>query len=273
MKSIIKRFIPPVIIDLKNHLFKKKEIIHFNGLYNNWDEAAKQSTGYNTDLILQKCKESLIKVRNGEAVFERDSVLFDNIEYSWGVLAGLQKAAIENNNQLCVLDFGGSLGSSYFQNKTFLKNLAKIDWCIVEQKNFVECGKKDFSSEELHFFHSIEECLQLYRPNVLLLSSVMQYLDQPYEWLHRLIRQGIKYIIIDRTPFANSDRDFLTIQHVSKEVYEASYPVWIFDKNLFLDTLMKNYRLIGEFPSIDKLEIRIQGQLATYSGFLFERSI
>jgi putative methyltransferase (TIGR04325 family) len=271
---MIKKVIPPIIIDFKNYLFKRKDIIHFEGVFNNWEEAARQSTGYDKDLILQKCRAALLKVKNGEAVFERDSVLFDNIEYSWGVLAGLQKAAIEKNNQLCVLDFGGSLGSGYFQNKTFLKNLVKIDWCIVEQKHFVECGKKDFSSEELHFFYSIEECLQIYRPDVLLLSSVIQYLDQPYEWLHRFIQQGIKYIIIDRTPFTNAGHDFLTIQYVSKEIYEASYPVWVFDKMPFLATFMKSYRLIGEFPTIDnKLEIKIDNQPASYCGFLFERNI
>ena len=45
-------------------------------------------------------------MKNGEAVYERDSVLFDEIQYSWGLLAGLQKAALENDGKLCVLDFG-----------------------------------------------------------------------------------------------------------------------------------------------------------------------
>ena len=59
------------------------------------------------------------KVKNGEAVYERDSVLFDEIQYSWGLLAGLEKAALEHDGKLCVLDFGGSLGSTYYQNKQF----------------------------------------------------------------------------------------------------------------------------------------------------------
>jgi putative methyltransferase (TIGR04325 family) len=39
------------------------------------------------------------------------------------------------------LDFGGSLGSSYFQNKKFLDALRLVEWNVVEQENFVATGE------------------------------------------------------------------------------------------------------------------------------------
>mgnify|MGYP001500873774 CR=1 FL=1 len=48
-------------------------------------------------------------VKNGEAVYERDLVLFDYIEFYWPVLSGVMWVAARNNGRLNVLDYGGSL--------------------------------------------------------------------------------------------------------------------------------------------------------------------
>ena len=72
-------------------------------------------------------------MKRGEAVYERDSVIFDHIEYSFPVLCGLLRAAVEDDGKLNVLDFGGSLGSSYYQKKGFLAVCKHLRWSIIEQ--------------------------------------------------------------------------------------------------------------------------------------------
>jgi putative methyltransferase (TIGR04325 family) len=220
----------------------------WSGNYTSWQEAKENTTGYQENNILENCKKSLLKVKNGEAVYERDSVLFDKIQYSWGVLAGLQRAALENNGKLCVLDFGGSLGSTYYQNKEFLSTIKDLQWCIIEQTNFVDCGIKFFQNEQLKFLHSIEDCILKYNPNVLILSGVLQYLENPYEWIDKFILLKISYIILDRTGFAESEKDILTVQNVPQEIYEASYPAWFFNEKAMLEKF-NNYSLIGTFES------------------------
>jgi putative methyltransferase (TIGR04325 family) len=84
----------------------------FEGSYNTWQEADAHCNGYDNMDILEKVLFATLKVKNGEAVYERDSVIFDQIEYSWPVLTGLMWAAAQNSGCLKVLDFGGSLGSS-----------------------------------------------------------------------------------------------------------------------------------------------------------------
>ena len=113
----------------------------FTGNYATWDEAKKNCLGYDAPNILEKVKASLLKVKNGEAVYERDSVLFDHVEYSYPLLISLLYIATASENKLRLLDFGGSLGSSYYQNRNFLNRLELLEWSIVEQNHFVKCGK------------------------------------------------------------------------------------------------------------------------------------
>ena len=91
-------------------------------------------------------------VKRGEAVFERDSVIFDKVQYAWPVTAGLMWVAARNGGRLSVLDFGGSLGSSYFQNREFLAYLPNVRWSVIEQAHFVKAGRKHIQDERLVFY-------------------------------------------------------------------------------------------------------------------------
>ena len=226
--------------------FRNHEV--WSGNYTTWEDAAAKSSGYNSEVILEKCKKSLLKVKRGEAVYERDSFLFNEIHYSWGLLAGLQRAALENDGTLCVLDFGGSLGSTYYQNREFLSSIKNIQWCIVEQSHFVACGKEYFEDENLKFYDTIEDCLAKHDPTVLILSGVIHILEKPYDWILKFNSLKIKYIIIDRTPFTDLDHDILTIQNVPAEIYNASYPSWFFSEPKFI-LAFNNYRLQATFES------------------------
>jgi putative methyltransferase (TIGR04325 family) len=248
VKNILKAFIPPVILSF---LKPKKSDLQpeiWAGDYHSWAEAKKECSGYDSAAILEKCKSSLLKVKNGEAVYERDSVIFNEIQYSWGLLAGLQKAALENNGNLCVLDFGGSLGSTYYQNKDFLNSIKNLKWCIVEQSHFVDCGKKYFEDDHLKFYHTVEECMEKEKPNVLVLSSVMQYLEKPYDWLNTFLKLGIATIILDRTAFIEKENDVLTVQRVPGNIYDASYPAWFFGDS-FLTAITEKYKIIAKFDN------------------------
>jgi putative methyltransferase (TIGR04325 family) len=250
IKSFIKLFLPPII-----STFLKKIVYSrygWHGDYSSWEEAKRHSSGYDDVNILKKVKESLLKVKNGEAVCERDGVLFDKIEYSWPLLAGLLLASSINKGNLSVLDFGGSLGTTYFQNRKFLSLLPNLSWNIIEQPHFVKEGRNYFQDEKLHFYEYIETCIMKEQPTVLVLSSVLQYIEKPYELLENLLSYNFSIVIIDRTPFHNKGYDRITIQKVPPSIYRASYPCYIFDKQKFLSFFnMKGYSLIEEFDAID----------------------
>ncbi len=135
LKSIKKYFPDSLKSSLKKFLkfFKTKSIVYgWSGNYSNWEQVLKLSSGYDSELILNRVKEAVLKVKRGEAAFERDSVCFDQLEYSETLLKHFKQLAKEQNNQLRILDFGGSLGSLYFQYKRLLPSV-KLDWKVVEQ--------------------------------------------------------------------------------------------------------------------------------------------
>lgn len=242
----------------------------WKGDYSSWQHAASHCCGYDSSVILNACKASLLKVKNGTAAYERDSVIFPEVQYSWGLLCGLQLAAARNKGRLSVLDFGGSLGSSYYQNRSFLRHMVDTEWSIVEQKKFVDAGKKYFEDEKLKFFDEISECLQVRSPNVLLLSSVIQYIEKPHELLDELVCLNFDIIIVERTPFISREKDLLTIQNVPSDIYSASYPSWFFSITKFSNHFSEKYNLVSRTPWWCDPPMYINRKyLASWDGFIF----
>jgi putative methyltransferase (TIGR04325 family) len=268
-KKVLHDFIPPIILNA----YRSSKIDHsygFFGQYSSWEAARNETDGYDSNLILEKVKESLLKVKEGKAVYERDSVIFDHIQYSFPLLAALLRVAVENQGNLSVLDFGGSLGSSYFQCRDFLSIINYLKWSIVEQDKFVRCGKRFFENESLQFFDTIETCIKHTAPNVILLSSVVQYLENPYLFLKNLLDYNFQYIIFDRTTFVSEGSDRITIQKVPPEIYSASYPAWFFNLEQFLQVFQDRYELIAQFDALGGLpEIRDPYAIARDLGFIF----
>lgn len=266
LRKLISYFIPPIIF-LAMQRIKGGQIL-FKGNYVNWDEATEKSLGYDEKHILEKVLAATIQVKEGKVAFERDSVVFDKIEYSWPVLTALMLAAANNGGRLSVLDFGGALGSVYFQNLRLLLDLPNLNWNVIEQSHYVTAGQQYIQDNHIKFYHSIEACLAENQPNVILLSGVLQYLQAPEELIKTLPSVGAKYLIIDRTPLTIHNSNHLVIQHVPASIYSASYPMWIFSRTK-LDTLLaKNWSLIsrnqaldGSFETDKKIALSFEGML------------
>lgn len=239
------------------------------GDYASWAEAMANCTGYSAPVIVERTCASLLKVKNGEAVFERDSVLLDTPEYSFPVLTGLLRVALINRGRLSVLDVGGSLGSSYFQFRKFLEPSTKLEWSVVEQPAHVSCGREHFESGELHFFDTIEESIARYRPNVLLLSGVLQCLEDPYGALDSFVTYRVPHVIIDRTAFLVADRDRLTVETVPDWIYPATYPSWFLSETKVTDAMAAaGYSLVADFAGTDRLAP--PDEAAYFKGFIYD---
>uniref|UniRef100_Q3AST2 Methyltransferase, TIGR04325 family n=1 Tax=Chlorobium chlorochromatii (strain CaD3) TaxID=340177 RepID=Q3AST2_CHLCH len=266
IKTLVKDWVPPIAIRLLQS-FRRKGVI-FEGDYVTWEEASAQCSGYDAKNILDKVLDATLKVKRGEAVYERDSVLFDKIEYVWPVLTALMWIAAQSKGKLDVLDFGGALGSSYFQNRTFLADLKQVRWSVVEQSHYVDAGKTHIADERLQFYKTIEHAVSAGSPNIVLLSSVLQYLPNPLIILKQLTSLNADCLIIDRTPFIkDKDLSVIKIQHVPSSIYEASYPCWFFNMDKFLEYIESlGYRKIEIFQSLDRLSNE-----AIWQGIIFKK--
>ena len=256
------------IYDILKKFYFKIFQNRFKGPYLNMLEAARNSDGYDDKMIIEKVRHSLLLVKNKLAVAERDSYILNKVEYSWPVISALCWAAAKNKGRLSVLDFGGSLGSSYYQYQAFISCIEDVSWGIVEQPQFYEVGKKEFEDGRLCFFESIEECINSIKPNVILLSSVLQYLDDPYKIIKKLTKIKNAIIIIDRTPFTGIDNDSIYIQNVPDYIYKTSYPLRIFGSKMIQNAFGSEWNILQEFYSNDNQSLYAGGKPVKFKGMI-----
>jgi putative methyltransferase (TIGR04325 family) len=241
---------------IKNHLpiFRKTNIesnittspfVPFEGNFSSWEEALAHSDGYDKDEILEKTLAATLQVKNGKAVFERDSVILDIPQYPFFLISSLLYIAALNNNELRILDFGGALGSSYFQCRNFL-GLIKTRWNVVEQKKHVDVGRKYIEDEILHFYYTIDECILNEKPNVVLLSGVLHVIDQPYLVIKNIIDCNVDYVVICRQPLTYKLDERLCIMNVPPNIYNASLPYWFLSETRFRSAWADAYDLYAE---------------------------
>ena len=256
---------------LKRLLRRSSDKIAFSGSYDSWEAAVHDSTGYDAPVIVEKTRAALLKVKNGAAAFERDSVLFDKPDYPFPIINAMLGQALRSEGRLSVLDFGGSLGSSYFQCRSCFSGLKVLRWHVVEQAAHVACGRRDFENEELRFYETVDECFTAEpEPNVLLLSGVLPYLKAPHTELERLLDLNIPTVIIDRTAFLPGDVDRLAVEQVPAAIYQASYPFWFLSETKFQHAIGKQYRIVATFTPVDApLLAQAEG---SFKGFILERT-
>lgn len=267
LKAVAREWIPPAVLRWLRK--RRKTGIRFEGDFSSWEDAAAWCTGYDSEEILAKVLESTLKVKRGEAAYERDSVAFDEPEYVWPVLAGLMWAAASASGRLNVLDFGGALGSSYFQYEKLLRRVPEVRWNIVEQEHYVRAGQRHVETKQLRFYRSIEECLLECRPNLILMSGVLQYLRDPAQTIGAIAAVGAAYLLIDRTPFIDLEADRLLIQRVPRSIYPADYPMWVFSSRKFMEALACDWSVVASHPSPEGV-VSAQNFEFHFCGYTFE---
>jgi putative methyltransferase (TIGR04325 family) len=272
LNSLAETFFPPKVsgsLAYWYHRWRGDDTV-FTGDYRSWHEASASGRGYAHAAILERTRQAVAQARANPGTFERDAMVLPKAEYSFPVLAALLHLAHRNRGRLHVLDFGGSLGSTFFQFRRFLQSIPEIRWIVVEQPHYVACGRAEFAGEGLDFQPTIEAAMGEMEPHVLLLSSVLQYLPEPHAMLRDFLAKGFGQIVLDRTAYHTAAADRLTVQRNPASLYQADYPAWFFNEAGLLAPFAKDYRLVGDFPdAIDRA--LTNGPRTYYCGHWFEK--
>jgi len=218
-------------------------LIKYNGPFASWNEASSNCTGYDSNKILASVLDTTIKVIKGEYIYERDSVGFKKKCYEWQMCTALFSSLISNSGKLCIVDFGGSLGSRYFQHKDLLEPY-NIDWNIIEQKHYVEAANELIKIDSLSFYSSIDDFKKHKNADFVILSSVLQYLTDPQKVISQLIDLNPESFFIDRTYVTSkSNSDSIYTQNCLINDLDCSYPFHLFaEKSIF--------KMLGDFTHI-----------------------
>lgn len=261
--TVLRDFVPPVLKRLL--LSAGMGGNTFRHGYKSWDDALAKAEGYDSEKITSRLLSAATKVRDGSAAYERDGVLFSEIKYSWPLLAALSLSRRESQS-LRVLDWGGSLGSSYFQNKDLLESSGcKLNWTIVEQAHLAELGRREFQSNSLHFSSSLSD-FKVGQFEVALFGVSICYVPNAEDIIMSVKELEPAGIVFDRTPEARGPQDLFGVQRVNGRIYKASYPIRSFGTGKLEGLLSPQYRKIVEWES------DLQPDPATVSkGYLFQK--
>ncbi len=220
------------------------------GDYATWAQARAQSAGYDAPVELERYTAAARTVEQGRAAWERDAMVFAEPAVNAPLLAALR--ASTTDGRLEVVDFGGALGSTWRQHRQVLSDMS-VRWRIVEQPAWVEAGQREFASETLGFHRTLVEAATEPSRQVLLLSSVLQYLENPAAVIDEAVALGFGHVIVDRVLLWRGGRDRLTVQHTPVEYGGGSYPCWVFDEEKLRARLGRTGRLVEEWDGLDDL--------------------
>jgi putative methyltransferase (TIGR04325 family) len=255
IKKNVKKYLPYFIIKIYHQYFTTRFIYGYKSFKNAQKNCG---DGFDSKLIINKIYKAAKLVPNKKN-YERDGVNFEEIQYSWPLLSSILLAV--NNNKLNVLDFGGSFGTTFYQNRKFLKFIKKIKWDIIEQKKIVEIAKKN---NFINFYENLNDIKT--KPDIALFCCSLCYLEDPYAILKKIISIKPNFIAIDRTPFTNGIKDLFAIQIVNKKIYDAKLPITVFSLDKFLNFFKKEYVLVEQWISEDQPELK-----KNYKGLLFKK--
>ncbi len=244
--------------------------IVYEGDYKNWNEAALECSGYGDKNILTKVADSINKVILGEAVWERDSSVFFEQKFVYRICASILRCAIQNDNKgVNVLDIGGSLGSTYFQNAKYLAEVNNLHYVVAEQVNFAEYGHKNLENEVLKFVNSEVDYNCFGKWDIVLMSASLQYIYPYKKVVSKVLDAKPHYIILDRVLVGNRKR--ICKQIVPARICSSSYPVIVFDESTIYQLFESDYKMLETDLSSVPEEAYFEDDIANSRYYVFER--
>ncbi len=239
----------------------------FRGDYATWADARARATADDGGAQLARVRAAVRDVRSGRAAWDRDGVAFSTPAVHAPLVAALRAGAAAHGGRLDVVDFGGGLGSTWWQHRAALADFSPARWRVVERSGLVAAGRDEFTAPPLEFYESLADALETGPAATILLSSVLPYVEKPYELLAEVARAGFAEVILDRTPFIAGATDRIVVQHTPPALGGGSHPCRLFARARIIAALAPAYALVADWPvPFDQVDPRVD-----YRGLHFRR--
>ena len=244
MRKFLKLFIPPFFVNLSKNFFILKILSEAYKL--GWGLV--KTTSYKNKEIFNKTINSARLVRDGN--HERDSVLFDTIQYDWPLLSSILLVA---NKKLCGW-FWGALGTSYYRKK-YLDSLhipkmgnSRAIWICSNWTLWI-------SNDTLSFYESFLSIQ--FDIDLIMFNGSLCYLKNPYKTVDDVKSLKPKYILFTRTPFVPDKTRFQF--KLSQKLFMTLVSIWNFSEIKITNFLSDLYEVF-ENGMINYRQIKIQLQ-------------
>jgi putative methyltransferase (TIGR04325 family) len=256
LKASLRSLTPPLLWHgghlLKRRLTRNVKLSHFEGHFEgpfaSWTLAVAQSETWDAPEITELFLRSALAAKEGKIACEHDGMPYNHPAYSHTMLAFLLLATARDGG-LNIVDFGGGLGSGYFQNARLLRLMSSsVRWNIVERPIFVKLGIEHFQNDALRFYSALGEAIARSKSNSLIFSSSLQYVEEPFALIDEATRSAIRILAIDRTLTWGRPDDGIFLQHPPKAHYRATFACRCFSKHRFIARLAElGFALVEDF--------------------------
>jgi putative methyltransferase (TIGR04325 family) len=239
--------------------------------YQDFDEALKNTTGYENRDIIQVVSRKTEVLRKGlsetcgQTAPIADRQMIQNMFVMSHVWSG---------EPLNILDIGGACGATYFVLDHLLPG--KIgSWNVLETPMMAAEGMRFFQDGKLRFTDKIEEVIKKNcNFNLLFSSGVFQYLPHPTTALDRWLKMRIPFVYFTRTMVGiDSGRPVVTKQVTDLmshgpgpppdgvSNYKTSQPITIIPYEMILSSFSKAYTTEFIFKEDEDKSVRVGSQL------------
>ena len=280
MKSLLKEFIPPIILKgyrkLKNIFFKEQDKLKIIGPYKKYDEN-NDSHVWEEPLWFEDqihILNDLIKYENTSNTFYGNHKIKDS-SHSLDRFIFVLNFLILRSEKFTVFDFAGGTGRVWYAIKNFVMNNQKLHWIVSESSNELIKLGKDFSiSNNIRaprFINSDKE-LNNETFDLIYICNSLHYIVELNSLFNRLLKRNPKFIVLHRLLISTKDtvtfKQFFgeekstrcefhseskLLSYFSERGFSViSNKVNIDERNALINHLPKNYEdFIGNKVSID----------------------
>jgi putative methyltransferase (TIGR04325 family) len=256
--TVLNLLTPPVVWRLARRLRKYARL---EGPFASWAEAAERATGWHNPILTELALAAALKVKDGTAAFERDSRPHNRIIYSPTILTALLLAAARHR-RLNVVDFGGALGSNYYQHLKLIRALPDlpVSWNVVERPALAKLGVEQFQNSELRF-HDDLAALRLDQA-VLMFTGSLQYVAGAFGLLENAVRD-FDIIALDRLYVSPAADHAPYVQHLDPRRFGAvTLPMWCFAKAALIAWFeARSFVLVEQFAFSRERQFELCGML------------
>ena len=248
-------------------IFYRDKIISYSGPFTNWQKAIKYSKGYDNRKILNEVLKNTLISKNNLYFFERDGSLLKNNTISYTQLGIILDMIMKKRRGLNIVDYGGSLGSNYFKIKDIIDQKYKNTWNIIEQKAFVNLGKKKLGEKNFKFLNDMSQIKK--KVDIFMLSGTLQYLENPHKILKNIFKLKPEVILLERLPMCKKiKKNNIYIQKRGSN----SYPSWIFLDSFIRLIFKKNRYFLYKTlkPEFDH-NLYLKNEKINFCGYMYKR--
>ena len=199
------------------------------GPYGSYAEALADASGYDSPMVVQQVEDATLAVLEGRAAYERDGTAFQT-RPDLAIYKVIRDVVTPHST---IADFGGGLGGLFISAPELFPQSCRL--LVIEQASMVETGLRLARTHrlQLEFLDSGEQTVPPL--DVLIFSSVLQYLSDPWATVERVIRCcAPKVVIIDRTAIRRGTSRWYLQTNAGYYAESVSYPVQVLERRRLL---------------------------------------